>query len=68
MSVPSEPIKGQYLATYTYVDFEGGGALHFETKPCPECFALVETVNLDAHVGKHEAIQSGIQPKGDKGK
>jgi hypothetical protein len=62
MSVPSEPRKGQYLPTYTYVDFEGGGDLHFETSECPTCFALVTSTNLDAHVGLHEA-QAGSGPK-----
>jgi hypothetical protein len=68
MSVPSEPRKGQYLATYTYVDFEGGGALHFETEPCPECLALVETIRLDEHIGKVHESQGGSQPKGAKDK
>jgi hypothetical protein len=62
MSVPSEPNKGQYLAAYGYVDFEGGGDLHFEMKECPECFAVIQAVNLDTHVGLHEA-QSGSGPK-----
>jgi hypothetical protein len=65
MSVPSEPNRGQYLATYTYVDFEGGGALHFETKECSHCFALVSTEHIDAHEGMHEA-QGGAQPKDGK--
>jgi hypothetical protein len=63
MSVPSDPRKGQYLATYTYVDFEGGGDLHFETTPCPECFCLIETINLETHIGRVHESQSGSQPK-----
>lgn len=60
--VPEPPRRGQYLNTETFVDSEGGGDIVVHAQMCPECFALVDEAHLDAHVGRHEAME-GSQPK-----
>jgi hypothetical protein len=58
------PRNGQYMKTATFVDYEGGGDLEFRVKVCPDCHALVDEEQMDAHQGTHEAIQGGgEQPK-----